>query len=921
MLFSKIKRFQNELFTFFKKNILGIFLSLILIFFAVWLGNVISVVTSRQILDPLSIKVEGMDSKNLSSIRVLATLSRAGNTMNLTRVLIGNENEWNNPSQTFVKRVLLGLNSENLKYLSKISIKLGEKDFVYTKTKFLNDWKKVGSKNSDWYMSDLNGAPGYVVYEAPSDLKANPWNVNIPLVSGLLSSINFRGSEYLVVSPLIQSLKSFAIIIAVLLIIFFLVSFFCRRVQEMPKRDSDFYRIEFISFSLTILATAGSVFLLCICIRYFYRPDTSKILLEATKIYLDKLLPAFMPKPVERMQFTLSVLLSPFLLLIFYKLFSKKINTIDKDLILRVYSFVSVAVVLSLFALTYIGLSVSNFVYVEKSFFYNGIGKYLYCLALFPAGLFVIFVYKKGKYDNLINNIFNIFSGVLLSTMFFISIIGVNKPNLDMLSIVGHANPIFFPISQVVAGKTLLVNLTSQYGLYPIFLEPIFKRVGLSMLSLTSTMGILLSLSFLFIFLFLHRVIKNKLILFLGFSTIMFYFLDGSASPYPYFQYWPIRTLFPSILLFLSTFYFQSKNKLLYYTLFFVSAVAILWNFDSGIIVFFSWMLGLFYMEIFNTDIKIIIKNIFFHFICGLMSIGLVLSGYTLYSFLRSGQFPNMSLFFLYQKLFYDGFMMIAMPFPHIWILIMLIFLSGLLWSIRSWVAHNSNYKIFSIFLLSILGIGLFSYYEGRSHDATLYTPLYLPLMLLSIIADNIFDVAVKNSKLYGHVLLFSFILFFILASPLSILNNSHRYFKSVKSGFDSFFPRTQTTLSNNVDFIKSNTSNGESVVMLTGPFDGAYFGETHTRSVLDIPSFTEVFFKREADYIINFLKCNKKIKVFVYPFSKFYDQFGNDLVDIRINQLIESNYSVVSESGDDMVMMMNNNSNFGGCFKTDIKK
>ncbi len=921
MSLNELKLFSNDAIAFLKKNILGIFLSSFVIFSVIWLGNIISVITSRQILDPLSVKVEGLDAQNLSSIRVLATLSRAGNTMNLTRVLEGNKNEWDNPSQTFVKKILVGFNNGSLSQLSQITVTLGQRDFVYTKKQFLDNWNKINKKDDSWYMSGINDSSGYFVYEAPDNIKVKPWNLRAPIISSLLSSINFRGSEYLVYAPLVSSFKTFLLVFVIFIVIFFIFSYFWRKHNKVYNDNNDFYKIEFITFTLGILATSGSIFLLCVCIKFFYRPDTSKIVFEASKIYLDKLLPAFIPKPVERLQFALSVLSSPFLLFTFYKLFSKYINTLSKEIIPRVYSIISTIVLLLLFSVTYIGLSVSNFMYVEKSYFFNGVGKYLYSLVLFPLGVYIIFSLKKEKYYNLINILLYIFSGVLLMSMFFVSIIGVGESNLDMLSIVSHANPIFFPISQVVAGKTLLVNLSSQYGLYPVFLEPIFKLFGLNMLSLTSTMGVLLSLSFLFIFLFIHRLVKNKIILFLGFSTIMFYFLDGSASPYPYFQYWPIRTLFPSILLFLSSLYFKSKNKFLYYLLFFISALAILWNFDSGIIVFSSWIIALFYMEMFKSDIKIIIRNIIFHVIRGALAICLVSSGYVVYSFLRSGQMPNLSLFFLYQKLFYDGFMMIAMPFPHIWILIMLIFLSGLLWSIRNLIIKDDNYKNISIFLLSILGIGLFSYYEGRSHDATLYTPLYLVLMLLPIMADNIFDILVKNSKLYGHTLLFLFIIFILFASPLSIIHNSHRYFSSVKAGFNSFSNHSETTLSNNVNFIKRNTKEWEGVIMLTGPFDGAYFGETHTRSILDIPSFTEVFYKREADYIINFLRCNKTVKVFVYPFSKFYDQFGNDLVDIRINQLIKSNYSVVTESGDDMVVMMNNYNNSGGCFYTNISK
>lgn len=906
----------GEIINFFKKNLGAIVLSGIFIFAVIWLGNIISIITSREILDRLSVKVEGLDANNLSSIRVLATLSRAGNTMNLTRVLTGKQNEWNNPSQTFVKKILVGLNSESLKQFSQINITLGDKKFVYTKEQFLAEWRKTDAKSGDWYMSDINGNAGYFVYEAPENVKVKPWNINIPLVSGLLSSINFRGSEYLIQAPLISSVKTFLLLAAVLAVVSLILFFFRRKNSIVINDDETMTRQrEFIIFVLSLVATLVSLFILCVIIKFFYKPDTSYILTEAAKVYLDKFLPSFIPKTVERAQFTFSVLLSPFLLLGFYKLLNRYLSKVKDGIIGHLYFIASIAAVLSLFSVAYIGLAVSNFMYTGNNFFLSGVGKYLYSLVLFPIGVYIILLLKKEKYDNLIKNLVYIFSGLLMVVVFFISVININVVSFtDIHSIVGHANPIFYPISQVMAGKTLLVNLSSQYGLYPIFLEPVFKWFGLSILSVTALMGVLLSLSFLFIFLFLRRLVKNNIILLLGFSTIVIYLLDGSANPYPYFQYWPIRTFFPCLLLLLASVYLESKNKIIYFILFIISALSILWNFDSGIMVFISWILVLIYTEALNGDKKIMIKSIVRHLFFGALALTVVFAGFAGYTFLRSGHVPNLVMFFLYQKMFYDGFMMIAMPFPHVWILVMLVFLSGLLLSIKKWLVKDVDWKNSSILLVSILGIGLFSYYEGRSHDATFYLPLYLPLILLTIFADILYSVVVSNPKLYGHTLLFLMIIFFIFSSPFSILYKSGGYYKWSSIGFNSFFQKSETPLTKNINFIKSNTNEGESVVILAEAFDGVYYSESHTRSVLDIPSFTEVFFKREADYAVNFLKCNKTSKVFVYPYSEFYNQFGNELVDIRINQTIKNYYTVVSTSLEDMAFLLNYSKSLDSC-------
>jgi len=52
---NKLKMITSDIIAFFKKNILAIILSLCFIFSVIWLGNVISVITSREILAQLSI--------------------------------------------------------------------------------------------------------------------------------------------------------------------------------------------------------------------------------------------------------------------------------------------------------------------------------------------------------------------------------------------------------------------------------------------------------------------------------------------------------------------------------------------------------------------------------------------------------------------------------------------------------------------------------------------------------------------------------------------------------------------------------------------------------------------------------------------------------------------------------------------------
>lgn len=909
MFFNRLKEEFAEIFCLLKKYYLAVLLSSVFIFVVIWAGNMISVITSREILEPLTIKIEGLNETELSSVKVLATLSRAGNTINLTGVP-GQSNEWNNPSQTFIKKIIFGFKNEHLDNFFQVAISLGEKNFVFTKEQFLAEWKKIDIKEEDLYSSaspnlyDKQGNSDYLVFVAPDGVKAKP--LNFPVVSRLFASINFSGSEKLIQKPLISSFKLF-ILAEIIALISFLILFFFRQKDSRDENDASLRKRKFIVFGSSIVAVFFLLFVFNLLLAHFYKPDLSQLLENASKIYRDVILPCFLPESVEKVQFVFSILLSPFLLLIFYKLLNRKVSKMNENLISRLYLILSVAFPLVLFAIAYIGLAVSNFIYINESYSFGGSGKYLYGLLLFPLGAYLILFLKTEKYNRIIKIPIYLFAGLLIIIISVSSIFGINS---KIFNNAGHFDPLLYPMAQVMSGKTILVNLTSLYGFSPVFLEGIFKLTGLGVLSFTTVMALLIGLCYLFIFIFLRRLIKNDIILLLGFSTVIFYFLERGTGDTPaiYFQYFPIRILFPCLILMLVSFYFKNKKKFLYYLITLAGALAILWNMDTGIIVFASWIITLCFYELFGTSKKIIIKNILFHLLVGLLMIGLVFFAYAVYSFLRTGLLPDFSLLGQYQNLFLSGAMAIPMPFPHIWVLAAIIFLVGLLVSIRGWQNKDNNFKNISIFFLSVVGIGLFNYYQGRSHDHNFFYPLFSVLILLAVLADLVFNDIVVNKKLYGSGLLFLLVLFFLLSSPINLIYNGGKYYRWLESGLNSFFDKSEAAITRNVAFIKSHTQIGEGIVVLSEyGEEGMYYAESGTYSVLNLPATAAIIFKYEVDYAADFLRCNSDRKLFFYPFTSREKDARNKyyFYEEKIIEIINNDYAVADKSDDDMVLLI----------------
>jgi hypothetical protein len=152
-----------------------------------------------------------------------------------------------------------------------------------------------------------------------------------------------------------------------------------------------------------------------------------------------------------------------------------------------------------------------------------------------------------------------------------------------------HADPVFFALSQTVGGRTLLVDLPSQYGLFPELLAPLFQVVGLSVFKLTLLFALMQAMSLVALLFVLSRLVKSRLILLsaglcllmVTFETVL-YFVGTEER---YFQYWPIRFFWPALSV-LALYRFavhRSMGRL--FALSVISAVGLLWNADSGLFV------------------------------------------------------------------------------------------------------------------------------------------------------------------------------------------------------------------------------------------------------------------------------------------------------------------------------------------------
>ncbi len=72
------------------------------------------------------------------------------------------------------------------------------------------------------------------------------------------------------------------------------------------------------------------------------------------------------------------------------------------------------------------------------------------------------------------------------------------------------------------------------------------------------------------------------------------------------------------------------------------------------------------------------------------------------------------------------------------WNMVILIYIAGLSYGIKVLFDRNTDRTIKSIVFLSILGLGIFSYFQSRSYDGNLFAVCYPAILILTIFMDKL---------------------------------------------------------------------------------------------------------------------------------------------------------------------------------------
>ena len=435
-----------------------------------------------------------------------------------------------------------------------------------------------------------------------------------------------------------------------------------------------------------------------------------------------------------------------------------------------------------------------------------------------------------------------------------------------------HFNAIFYPISQVYQGKTLLVDFLSTYGLSPHFLNWIFKIIGLSVFKYSLVMSFINAAIYAFLAWLLFKIMNNKLIAFLTFASVLFYSYFLTRCIYfndIYFQYFPLRMLFPTLLLLSCSFYPKYKRNTYIFSLI-IFPIGILWNTDFGIVTFISWLLFLIYFEFSSIrNFKLFAIKSIQHIVLNIASLITIFMVFGLYIYFRSSHLPNFFKLLEYQRYFYiTGFAMQPLKtLPSLWGIIIIIYFMSLSFSLIKLERKNQSTTDSLIFTLSILGLGIFIYHQGKSDYYTMTMINYPAFILLGIFSNKLVD-DFKTQKTNIVKLFIGVLLLFIVSTGIfNSIYKSRILLGWAKAGSSVLISSNPNNIivSQNITFIKKHTSPHEKTLILSSQYDGLYYAETNTACALNIPGSGELFLKSDYIKIIEAINSAQS-KIFIEP-------------------------------------------------------
>lgn len=453
-----------------------------------------------------------------------------------------------------------------------------------------------------------------------------------------------------------------------------------------------------------------------------------------------------------------------------------------------------------------------------------------------------------------------------------------------------HLEAVFHSVAQVAAGKAVLVDLPAQYGLYAEVIGPALHLVGgPSVLTFTALMALLEMAGVLMVLQVLFDLVRTRLLRVLGagaLAAVLGYTFRAPVDAY--LQYYPLRFFFPALAVYLYWLQLKSPGTWKLAALGATTALAIPFNLDSGVPAFGSCFAALAIAWLAESRSRRTAR-------ARELAIFLAAAGGAALLCIAVLQFaaPDRQWGDLvrYQRLFYiTGDYMLPMPKrPDFWILVAGVYVLGVASYVHAAVTQQARPARAwgTILQVSILGIGLFSYFQGRSHLIVLLVACWPALLALFIMADRTLR-AVRCRQL-APAWRFAALPAVALGAFLStvfVVKVPHIW-STMLSRADDLVERRETPVTRNLNFVRHRIRDPRSVVIIS-PHESIYYAETGAAAAVPGAGTAENLIPQDRVAFVQDILERKPRDIFFEPNKSYVHAEYFALLDSPLVQVVD---------------------------------
>ena len=655
--------------------------------------------------------------------------------------------------------------------------------------------------------------------------------------------------------------------------------------REAPAPGAPAWAAEWAVHFVTVAISLGALWVLAVICSATISFDVDHVREMAAPYTFQREFVA--PEPAERTAYVSALLLLPCLMILLHGPLSKRVSTFTSNALWIRFGISCLALVA---ALGLGGLG-DGFFYWKGCLAYTQPDKFLLATGAVTA---VWVLHPAGFLRPAMFRWLTLSWNLLLATTVaaFIAATSLLRvfPASDPYVADNHFEAVLFASTQVALGTTLLVDAPHQYGLYPEFIAPIFRALGgISVLRFTSVMALLQIVVYGLWLAALLRVMRKPwmaMLTFLGaFSLVSFlvplHVIDQKFIPYydPYFQYFPVRSLFPAIALFAMSWMAAGDRFDRRWVRCLVSATlgaGTLWNMDAGIPALGAWI---FYV-CHNAIVRRAPQNSSVlgwlraaapigaeGLIAAFMAVGIILFSLAW----KAGAWPDLAMSLRFQSVFYAiGFYMLPMKVIHSWVAWAIVVMAALsfgLWPLSQRQSGGDQLSLRStIFGWAVMASGLFSYFQGRSHDWVFPVLIPFAMAFVSLAIDRLLIPAISDTttapqwRWASGVVSAAFVVVMV-SGAASAYRPGGLLLKVLAERWQGLTaPQESSPGAEAIAFVKQRLRPGDTAFILSN-HAGVYHAESQTRSVLPT-SLGELFVKSDRDALLRKLEVAETVFV-----------------------------------------------------------